>query len=87
MNKDDQEKLDYTLLPATALAEVVRVLEFGAKKYGRDNWRTVPDLNRRYTAAAMRHLFKMSEGEAYDNESELSHAAHVVCCMMFILNN
>jgi hypothetical protein len=81
--KDDSGKLDYTLLPIKALDEVVKVLEFGEKKYGRDNWRSVPNAEPRYLGAALRHVFAMVKGEVFDTESGLPHAAHAVCCLLF----
>ena len=42
--KDDDGKLRYDLIPPLALEEVVRVLTFGAEKYGPNNWRAVKGL-------------------------------------------
>ena len=83
--KFDSGKLDYTLMPWKALDWVVKVLEFGAVKYGVDNWKLVPNARRRYTAAAYRHLNAIVEGEWLDKESGLPHAAHATCCLLFIL--
>lgn len=83
--KFDAEKLDYTLLPFDPLAEVVKVLEFGAKKYARDNWQKVPNAERRYSAAALRHLIAREQGETSDPESGLPHLAHAACCVLFAL--
>ena len=83
--KSDQGKPDWTLIPFTALAPVIRVLEYGAKKYGRDNWMQVEDSERRYLAAALRHLTAFAEGECSDPESGESHLAHAVCCLLFML--
>ena len=84
--KDDQGKIDYSLLPWDIVDEVVRVLQFGAQKYDRDNWRKVPDGLRRYSNAAMRHLVALQRGEINDPESGLSHAAHAACCCLFLCN-
>ena len=54
--KFDSGKPDYSLLPWDAVEDVVRVLDFGAKKYARDNWKLVEDHKNRYLAAAFRHL-------------------------------
>jgi len=35
--KFDADKLDYTLVPWSGLEEIVKVLEFGAKKYATNN--------------------------------------------------
>ena len=46
--KHDSGKLDYTLVPWDGLEDVIRVLEFGANKYSRDNWRKVENAEARY---------------------------------------
>lgn len=83
--KDDAGKLRWSLLPFTSLKTVVRALEFGAKRYGVDNWQRVADARQRYTDAALRHVIAMAEGETHDPESGLYHAAHAVCCLLFIM--
>lgn len=82
--KFDGGKLDWTLLPVEAIEDVVKVLEFGAQKYGRSNWTKVEDGHRRYLAAAYRHLVAIQKGEQFDPESGLPHAAHAVCCLLFL---
>lgn len=82
--KDDSKKLDWTLLPFDSLSEVVRVMEFGAEKYSRDNWKKVVP-NVRYLKAAFRHLIKYAGGEKLDSESGLNHLAHCVCCLLFLI--
>lgn len=80
--KYDQGKPDYTLLPLKALEDTVKVLGFGAQKYGRDNWKKVE--RQRYLAAAYRHLVAIIGGEEFDEESGMPHAAHLTCCSLFI---
>lgn len=76
-----------TLLQAVIL--VVRVLEFGAKKYPEaDNWVKVEDGVRRYRDAALRHLAQRASGERFDDEeggSKLPHMAHVAVNALFSL--
>ena len=84
--KFDGDKLEYGLLPPLALRETVKVLTFGAQKYERDNWRRVPDGPRRYFDAAQRHLWAYKEGEVNDPETGVSHLAHALCCIMFMLD-
>lgn len=83
--KFDQGKIDYTLLPWAGVEEVVKVLEFGAQKYARDNWRHVNNAQNRYLAAAFRHMIAYSQGEVNDQETGLSHLAHANCCLLFLL--
>jgi hypothetical protein len=83
--KADAGKLDWTLFPFDGAEEVVRVLELGAEKYARDNWRSVPDAINRYRKAGLRHRIADALGEAYDPETGKSHLAHSVCCDLFVL--
>lgn len=86
-SKHDEGKPDMTLLTMLpALVAVVRVLEYGAQKYGRDNWQRVEDGERRYCAAALRHLLAHAYGERLDPESGLPHLAHAACSVLFALN-
>lgn len=84
--KFDAGKLDYTLVPWDGLEEIVKVLEFGAKKYARDNWRHVDNGDVRYLAAAFRHMIAYNQGEKTDKETGLSHLAHAGCCILFLLS-
>lgn len=83
--KHDQDKPRPSLLPFRALASVVAVLEFGARKYAPHAWRGVPDGRARYTDAALRHLFAHMQGESDDPESGLPHLAHAVCSLLFAM--
>lgn len=59
-----------------ALEYTAKVWEFGAKKYGKGNWKYVVNARNRYTNALLRHLAAESTCE-WDNETHLMHAAHV----------
>lgn len=83
--KHDHGKPDWTLLPLASLEPVVRVLEHGAEKYGRENWRELPDFERRYLAAALRHLAAFQAGEIIDRDSGMPHLAHATCNLVFLL--
>lgn len=85
--KHDDNKNDYSLLPFDALEQVSKVLTFGAKKYKRDNWKTVPNSRTRYFSASCRHLFSWFRGEVNDPETGFNHLAHAICCLMFLLSN
>jgi len=84
--KDDAGKLRHTLLSATAVDEVLRVLEFGASKYGAGNWKQVDNMHTRYMNAALRHVASYREGHVLDKETGLNHLAHAICCLVFILD-
>ena len=83
--KFDSEKPRMDLLPPKAISEVAKVLGFGAEKYGPENWRLLENLQDRYTAGALRHIFAHMDGEELDPESGMSHLAHALCCLLFKL--
>ena len=82
--KDDAEKPKLELIPVNCLSSVAEVLSMGAKKYGKDNWRSCTDLDR-YYGALLRHLFAYKSGELVDKESGLPHLSHAMCNVMFLL--
>lgn len=83
--KFDSGKPRWSLLPRGTVHEVVQVLEFGAAKYGTDNWQFVEDAETRYYDATMRHLEAWFNGEQRDPESGRHHLAHAVCCCLFLM--
>lgn len=83
--KDDREKPRFDLLPWGPITEVVKVLTLGAVTYADDNWKQVPRARQRYFSAAQRHLTAWWEGELNDPQTKLSHLAHAVCCLLFLL--
>jgi len=83
--KFDSDKVDWTLMPWKELEQVLEVLEFGAKKYSRDNWKHIEPA--RYEKAAMRHLISYATGEKIDPESGKSHLAHLMCNALFLMWN
>lgn len=83
--KFDSDKLRFSLIPQGTLKPVIRVLEFGAKKYSEGNWRKVENAQVRYFDAAHRHLDAYWHGEKTDAETGESHLAHAICCLMFLL--
>lgn len=82
--KFDQDKPRMDLIDPTAMNELAKVLTFGAQKYAAHNWRKGLHKSR-LLGAALRHLFAYLGGEDKDPETGLSHAAHAMCCCMFIL--
>jgi hypothetical protein len=83
--KLDTGKTRWSLLPWKETEQLVRVLDFGAKKYSVDNWQQVPNARERYFDAALRHLVAWKSGEELDPESGLPHLAHAGCCVLFLL--
>jgi hypothetical protein len=64
------------LLFGKALRAVARVGTFGAIKYTRGGWQSVPDGINRYTDALLRHLLAENY-EEYDADLPVLHAAQV----------
>lgn len=81
--KADAGKPDWMLLPFGPVEEIVKVLTLGAKKYAPDNWQKVPEAERRYPAALLRHVVARLQGERFDPETGLPHLAHAGCCLLF----
>ena len=71
-------KLMWELLPLLDLEDVVRVYTQGAKKYGPNNWQSLPDGYNRYKAALFRHLVEHEKGNWIDEETGCIHLAQVV---------
>ena len=82
--KYDEDKLDYTLLPWDQIEKVVEILNYGAKKYGKENWRHLKDGKNRYAAAAMRHLVSYMKGQDKDEESGYGHLYHAITNLLFL---
>lgn len=82
----NQDKLDWTLIPFEALEEVVKVLEMGAVKYGRNNYQLKPGLPlESYIQSSFRHLIELTKGELIDKESELNHFGHIAANALMYL--
>lgn len=81
--KHDSGKPRWSLLPWDVLEWVVKVLTFGATKYEDNNWQRVENAKDRYESALHRHLCAHKRGEWLDQESNLPHLAHAMCCLIF----
>lgn len=84
--KHDTGKLQWHLLPLSCFRGVVRVLEFGAKKYAIWNWTKGMPYSQTYNAT-LRHLDAFMSGEDLDPETQCSHLDHAMCCLMFLKYN
>jgi hypothetical protein len=82
--KFDGGKLPYELLPDDAIEEVVKVLQFGAKKYAPRNWEKGIVFSRLY-GAIRRHGVAWFKGEDNDPETGISHLAHLATEALFAL--
>lgn len=88
--KFDGGKLPWHLLPTEAVAEVVKVLRCGAKKYAPRNWEKGLLFSQCYSAA-QRHLQGCDEHAGWWNRADVdadtrtSHLANAICELMFLL--
>ena len=76
-------KPDWTLLDYPSLLPLVKVMEQGAKKYSRDNWKLPNNNKMEPLQSAMRHLIALIGGEEFDKESGERHTGHIMANMMF----
>lgn len=83
--KYDGGKPDWSLVPLHVVEYIAKVMTFGAQKYARDGWKSLPDFENRYLAALLRHLVAYQNGEVTDPESGLPHLAHVLTNATFLL--
>ena len=83
--KFDSNKPRHSLLPKGAVNSVIKVLEFGAKKYDADNWQKVDNAEERYYNAAMRHIDSWWNGEKCDPETGIHHLAHAATNLFFLM--
>lgn len=82
--KHDTGKPPLSWVPRSLKESVAQVLEFGATKYGRDNWRKGMEWSR-ILDAALRHMEKWNSGEDLDHETGLSHLAHAATNLAFLI--
>lgn len=76
-------KLKWSLVDFKSLEPMVKVLEFGATKYAKDNWKKGMPVSE-VMESLLRHCFAMLAGEEIDPESGEQHIGHIQCNAMFI---
>ena len=81
--KLDDGKLMMDLFEPEFEEEIVKALTYGAKEYGRHNWRKGFDWSRPFSALK-RHINKWRKGEAHDPESKAHHLAAAAVNLMFL---
>jgi hypothetical protein len=82
--KHDTQKDPWHLAPWDAIAAIVKVLMFGANRYGPRNWEQGFDWSRLYSAT-LRHLTAWWQGESNDADTGYSHLWHAGCCILFLI--
>lgn len=78
----NEGKVEWSLVHFKSLEPMVRVLEFGAKKYAPENWKKGLD-KKKILESMQRHLAALMDGEDVDSESGISHMGHIQCNAMF----
>lgn len=78
-------KPNYGLMPMHLFDEVCLVWTYGAEKYSPWNWARGMPWSVPY-ACICRHMFAWFRGERNDQESGLSHLAHVICNLMMLIH-
>lgn len=79
----NEGKLEWSLIDFKQLEGMVRVLQFGAKKYDRDNWKKGLPM-RQQCESMMRHLVAIMSGEVRDKETGEYHWHCIQCNAMFM---
>jgi hypothetical protein len=78
----NQGKPKWSLVHYESLIPMIRVLEFGARKYAPENWKKGLDL-KEILESVQRHLGDLMDGEEIDPESGVSHMGYIQCNAMF----
>lgn len=82
--KNDAGKSQISLIPKEALWGMGDALGYGAKKYGRHNFRDGMAYSR-LADAAMRHLTQFMDGENNDIESGNNHLFHCLASVAMLV--
>jgi len=82
--KYDAGKPKLSYLPYDALVEVAKVMEFGAQKYDKHNYKKGMEYTR-LIDAAFRHLHQFNDGQDLDEESHLNHISHCISNLLMLL--
>ena len=84
--KNDEEKPQLSYIPYCALTETAQAFSFGAKKYGKFNYKKGIEFLR-LLDAAMRHLEQFKEGQDFDEESKtVLHLGHAMANISMLID-
>jgi hypothetical protein len=84
--KEDSSKAMMGFLPWAELEEIAKVLDYGAQKYERGNWRK-PVSWLRLVSACVRHISAWCRGQDKDPDTGFSHLHHAVCSLLFLAHH
>ena len=76
-------KIKWSYIHWPSIEELAKVLEYGATKYTKDNWKKGLPVSE-ISDSLLRHLFSFLDGEDIDKESGESHIGHMMCNLMFM---
>lgn len=79
----NEGKPQFSLIDFNCLTPMAHVLEFGATKYERDNWKKGHDFSS-LIDSLLRHVAGLQKGEWLDPESGLPHIGHLQCNTLFM---
>lgn len=82
--KYDKGKPKLSLVNRETLNGIAQAMEYGALKYGRDNYKNGMDWTR-VLDALLRHATAYISKEDNDSESKLNHMYHVGACVNMLL--
>jgi len=79
-------KIRPNLLPYEAVIEGIKAMEYGAKKYGPEQWRDVDMERVDFLNALERHLLAYKSGEKLAEDSGVSHLGHIIanCAILLV---
>ena len=83
MEREGEEKLDilyYKEGTAWSQEEVAKVFQYGAKKHGRNDWKSRE--SKVFLESHLRHLNQIIQGSTYDVESEFRHVHHAIANLL-----
>ncbi len=83
---EGQKKPCVHFIPLEVILEEAEVMRWGAKKYGRFNWRKQPVDASTYISAIFRHYVAWAGGEDTDPEMGTSHLACIRACCAILFD-
>jgi hypothetical protein len=78
-------KVQLSYVDLGCLKPAAEVLEFGARKYSRSNWKKGMHVSK-ILDSLMRHIADLQDGKVVDEESKLAIIGHIQCNAMFLGN-
>lgn len=79
----NKSKPKWSLVDYDSLIPLVDVLQFGAYKYGTNNWKKGLSYTET-TESLLRHVYAFLNNQDIDEESKLHHIGHILCNAMFL---